>query len=91
MAKTRIVWVTADQQTRALMLERKALQAVVARLIEAHFPYEQVRRICYDATRDLLPPQSERSHKPSLDYLANEALEHMHTLIDEMVEQNDRG
>lgn len=88
MAKQRRMCTNEAEYARVLGLERKALRAIVGRLLEAHLPYETVRSVCYEAMRDLVvSPSAMPQHKPGIDFLVGEALEHMETLIDDIVVQ----
>lgn len=90
MAKARLMCTSDKQYADALRLERKALRAIVGRLIEGYLPYETVRKICYESTRELVTPVMQAPvHRPGIDFLVGEALESMDTLIDELVERPD--
>lgn len=73
---------------RALELERRAMRALLGRLLKSEMPYDRVKRLCYESTADVLSPAAPEA--PGFDYLVGEALEPLHGLIDEMIERSGR-
>lgn len=76
--------------TKALELERKLLRAVIVRLMRGELHYDQVRRVCYDSTIELVRTPSGSAEEGALGVLVDEALESAHTLMDEMIERSGR-
>lgn len=75
---------------RALELERRAMRAFVTRLLKTEMPYERVKRLCYEVTGDVVCSGVTSPEAPGFDFLVGEALEHLQTLIDEMIERPAR-
>jgi hypothetical protein len=87
MARPRESWTNDRETAECLRLERRAMRALVGRLMLEHLPVETVRRLCYTIIGDVVRTGPLFPERPGTIALVADALDSVGTLIDEMVER----